>query len=113
MNLVEGDRGVIVIDPLKSAEPPRRPPGLHRPGPRHRLTLHNDALTHRTVTDPRTPAGLTVTLTKPEPLAVLAGRVLDTISTTGSPALLSSAQPPVLLLESSPPWGEGFLALQG
>lgn len=58
-------------------------------GSHHRLTLHNGALTHRTVTDPRTPAGLTLTLTKPQLLAVLAGRAPDTISTAGSPALLS------------------------
>ncbi|MFZ3499113.1 alkyl/aryl-sulfatase [Streptomyces sp. 5.8] len=56
---------------------------------RHRLTLHNGALTHRTVIDPRTPAGLTLTLTKPQLLAVLAGQAPDTISTSGSPALLS------------------------
>ncbi|MFI5861080.1 alkyl/aryl-sulfatase [Streptomyces sp. NPDC051546] len=56
---------------------------------RHRLTLHNGALTHRTVTDPRTPAGLTLTLTKPQLLAVLAGKAPDTLSTAGSPALLS------------------------
>ncbi|MFF3217074.1 alkyl/aryl-sulfatase [Streptomyces sp. NPDC002886] len=56
---------------------------------RHRLTLHNGALTHRTVTDPRTPAGLTLTLTKPQLLAVLAGRAPDSLSTEGSPALLS------------------------
>ncbi|MCX5123787.1 alkyl/aryl-sulfatase [Streptomyces sp. NBC_00347] len=58
-------------------------------GSHHRLTLHNGALTHRTVTDPRTPAGLTLTLTKPQLLAVLAGRAPDSISTAGSPALLS------------------------
>ncbi|MER5759510.1 alkyl sulfatase dimerization domain-containing protein [Streptomyces sp. NPDC002082] len=58
-------------------------------GSHHRLTLHNGALTHRTVTDPRTPAGLTLTLTKPQLLAVLAGRAPDSISTVGSPALLS------------------------
>ncbi|MGW5394960.1 alkyl/aryl-sulfatase [Streptomyces sp. NPDC003952] len=56
---------------------------------RHRLTLHNGALTHRKVTDPRTPAGLTLTLTKPQLLAVLAGKAPDTLSTSGSPALLS------------------------
>lgn len=57
-------------------------------GSHHRLTLHNGALTHRTVTDPRTPAGLTLTLTKPQLMAVLAGRTPDGISTTGSPDLL-------------------------
>lgn len=58
-------------------------------GAHHRLTLHNGALTHRRVTDPRTPAGLTLTLTKPQLVAVLAGRAPDTLSTAGSPALLS------------------------
>ncbi|MFB6520194.1 alkyl/aryl-sulfatase [Streptomyces sp. NPDC056401] len=58
-------------------------------GSHHRLTLHNGALTHRPVTAPRTPAGLTLTLTKPQLLAVLAGRAPDTISTAGSPVLLS------------------------
>lgn len=55
---------------------------------RLRLTLHNGALTHRTVTGPRTPAGLTLTLTKPQLLAVLAGKTPDGIATEGSPALL-------------------------
>ncbi|MFE4636246.1 alkyl/aryl-sulfatase [Streptomyces sp. NPDC056773] len=58
-------------------------------GAHHRLTLHNGALTHRRVTDPRTPAGLTLTLTKPQLVAVLAGQAPDTLSTAGSPALLS------------------------
>ncbi|MFE9564258.1 alkyl/aryl-sulfatase [Streptomyces sp. NPDC006487] len=58
-------------------------------GGHHRLTLHHGALTHRTVTDPRTPAGLTLTLTKPQLLAVLAGRTPDGISTKGSPELLA------------------------
>ncbi|WP_415957322.1 alkyl/aryl-sulfatase [Streptomyces sp. 021-4] len=47
---------------------------------RHRLTLHNGALTHRTADRPgapRTPAGLTLTLTKPQLLSVLAGGGLD------------------------------------
>ncbi|MFF3839440.1 alkyl/aryl-sulfatase [Streptomyces sp. NPDC001930] len=58
-------------------------------GRRHRLTLHNGALTHRAVTEPRTPAGLTLTLTKPQLLGVLAGKGLDGITTTGDPALLA------------------------
>lgn len=58
-------------------------------GSHHRLTLHNGALTHRTVTGPRTPAGLTLTLTKPQLLAALAGRTPDGVSTTGSPELLA------------------------
>ncbi|MFE6893909.1 alkyl/aryl-sulfatase [Streptomyces sp. NPDC057694] len=56
---------------------------------RHRLTLHNGALTHRTVTTPRTEAALTLTLTKPQLLGVLAGKGLDGITTTGDPSLLT------------------------
>ncbi|MER5306752.1 alkyl sulfatase dimerization domain-containing protein [Streptomyces sp. NPDC002773] len=57
---------------------------------RHRLTLHNGALTHRTLRrEPRTPAGLTLTLTKPQLLGVLAGKGLDGITTDGDPALLT------------------------
>ncbi|MEU3395935.1 alkyl/aryl-sulfatase [Streptomyces filamentosus] len=59
-------------------------------GARHRLTLHNGALTHRTLTgEPRTPAGLTLTLTKPQLLGVLAGKGLDGVTTEGDPALLT------------------------
>ncbi|MCX5227172.1 alkyl/aryl-sulfatase [Streptomyces sp. NBC_00233] len=58
-------------------------------GRRHRLTLHNGALTHRVVTEPRSPAGLTLTLTEPQLLGVLAGKGLDGITTTGDPALLA------------------------
>ncbi|MET9932658.1 MULTISPECIES: alkyl sulfatase dimerization domain-containing protein [unclassified Streptomyces] len=57
---------------------------------RHRLTLHNGALTHRTLRGtPRTPAGLTLTLTKPQLLGVLAGKGLDGITTDSDPALLT------------------------
>ncbi|MFB7339142.1 alkyl/aryl-sulfatase [Streptomyces hydrogenans] len=57
---------------------------------RHRLTLHNGALTHRTQGGtPRTPAGLTLTLTRPQLLGVLAGQGLDGITTDGDPALLA------------------------
>ncbi|MGW6541069.1 alkyl/aryl-sulfatase [Streptomyces sp. NPDC055051] len=56
---------------------------------RHRLTLHNGALTHRTLDGaPRTPAGLTLTLTKPQLLGVLAGKGLEGVTTDGDPALL-------------------------
>lgn len=57
---------------------------------RHRLTLHNGALTHRALRrEPRTPAGLTLTLTKPQLLGVLAGKGLDGTTTDGDPALLT------------------------
>ncbi|MGW6941591.1 alkyl/aryl-sulfatase [Streptomyces xanthophaeus] len=57
---------------------------------RHRLTLHNGALTHRTRGSvPRTPAGLTLTLTKPQLLGALAGKGLDGITTNGDPLLLT------------------------
>ncbi|WP_331772553.1 MBL fold metallo-hydrolase (plasmid) [Embleya sp. NBC_00888] len=58
---------------------------------RHRLTLHNGALTHRdTPLDraPKTSAGLTLTLTKPQLLGILAGKPLDGVHTDGDPALL-------------------------
>ncbi|MEV5899808.1 alkyl sulfatase dimerization domain-containing protein [Streptomyces sp. NPDC052127] len=59
---------------------------------RHRLTLHNGALTHRGVPAgqaPRSPAGLTLTLTRPQLLGVLAGKGLDGVTTDGDPALLA------------------------
>ncbi|WP_328946028.1 MBL fold metallo-hydrolase [Streptomyces sp. NBC_00250] len=57
---------------------------------RHRLTLHNGALTHRTVAgEPRTPAGLTLTLTKARLLGVLAGKGLDGVVVDGDPELLA------------------------
>ncbi|QMU71678.1 alkyl/aryl-sulfatase [Streptacidiphilus sp. P02-A3a] len=61
-------------------------------GRRHRLTLHNGALTHRAValdTAPKTPAQCTLTLTKPQLLGVLAGRGLDGIQHEGDPAVLA------------------------
>ncbi|MGW5862846.1 alkyl/aryl-sulfatase [Streptomyces sp. NPDC055239] len=56
---------------------------------RQRLTLHNGALTHRTVTIPKTEAGLTLTLTKPQLLGLLAGKDLDGVTTDGDSALLT------------------------
>lgn len=57
---------------------------------RLRLTLHNGALTHRPLSGaPRTPAGLTLTLTRPQLLGILAGKGLDGITTDGDPALLT------------------------
>ncbi|MFF7878379.1 alkyl/aryl-sulfatase [Streptomyces californicus] len=57
---------------------------------RHRLTLHNGALTHRTLAgEPRTPAGLTLTLTRPQLLGILAGQGLDGVTTDGDPAMLA------------------------
>ncbi|MEV6104022.1 alkyl sulfatase dimerization domain-containing protein [Streptomyces sp. NPDC051940] len=49
---------------------------------RHRLTLHNGALTHRAVDSPRTPAGLTLTLAKPQLLALLAGKGIEELGIT-------------------------------
>lgn len=60
---------------------------------RHRLTLHNGALTRRATTDAspaRTPADLTLTLTKPQLLGVFAGRGLDGIGTEGDPKVLAT-----------------------
>ncbi|WP_433398945.1 alkyl/aryl-sulfatase [Streptomyces sp. CA-146814] len=64
--------------------------GPGRAGTRHRLTLHNGALTHREATaPPRTPAGLTLTLTKAQLLGLLAGRSTDELGITaeGDPGL--------------------------
>lgn len=59
---------------------------------RHRLTLHNGALTHRSAPQdepPHTDAGLTLTLTKPQLLGILAGKGLTGVKTDGDPSLLS------------------------
>ncbi|MGW0565041.1 alkyl sulfatase C-terminal domain-containing protein [Streptomyces sp. NPDC003016] len=65
---------------------------------RHRLTLHNGALTRRSVPDGspvRTPAQLTLTLTKPQLLGVLAGKGLEGVGQEGDPqALTGQAVPP-------------------
>ncbi|MER5201814.1 alkyl sulfatase dimerization domain-containing protein [Streptomyces sp. NPDC002825] len=60
-------------------------------GERRRLTLHNGALTHRVVAEPRTPAGLTLTLGKAQLLGLLAGKSLQElgIGVEGDPALLA------------------------
>ncbi len=61
------------------------------PGDRHRLTLAHGALTHRTVPEgraPRTPADLTLTLTKPQLLGLLAGGGLEGIDHDGDPGAL-------------------------
>ena len=58
---------------------------------RHRLILRNGALTHRAkplAEAHREPAALTLTLTKPQLLGVLAGRGLDGVTVEGDPALL-------------------------
>ncbi|MEV8586623.1 alkyl sulfatase dimerization domain-containing protein [Streptomyces sp. NPDC051180] len=59
-------------------------------GERRRLTLHNGALTHRVVAEPRTPAGLALTLGKVQLLGLLAGRDLQElgVGVEGDPALL-------------------------
>ncbi|MFD9242806.1 alkyl/aryl-sulfatase [Streptomyces sp. NPDC059556] len=59
---------------------------------RHRLTLHNGALTHRSAPvgeQPRTQPGLTVSLTRAQLLGVLAGEGLGGATTTGDPDLLA------------------------
>ncbi|WTW96705.1 MBL fold metallo-hydrolase [Streptomycetaceae bacterium NBC_01309] len=59
---------------------------------RHRLTLRNGVLTHRdTPADqaPKKPAGLTLTLTKPQLLGILAGKGLAGVQTDGDPELLT------------------------
>ncbi|WP_327673856.1 alkyl/aryl-sulfatase [Kitasatospora sp. NBC_00458] len=58
---------------------------------RYRLTLQNGVLTHRAAPldrAPRTPAGLTLTLTRPQLLGVLAGGSPDGIAAEGDPALI-------------------------
>jgi alkyl sulfatase BDS1-like metallo-beta-lactamase superfamily hydrolase len=60
---------------------------------RYRLTLRHGALTHRVTPlgeEPRSPAGLTLTLTKPELLGLLAGLGLDTVDHEGDPGLLTA-----------------------
>jgi alkyl sulfatase BDS1-like metallo-beta-lactamase superfamily hydrolase len=63
-------------------------------GRRHRLTLHNGTLTHRVLRQEapsgpsRPPAGLTLALTKPELVGLLAGQGLDKVEHTGDPGLL-------------------------
>ncbi|MER5770880.1 alkyl sulfatase dimerization domain-containing protein [Streptomyces sp. NPDC001985] len=59
---------------------------------RHRITLHNGALTHRAYPlyhTPRTGAGLTLTLTRPQLLGILGGKGLEGVRTEGDPALLA------------------------
>ncbi|GJF32757.1 beta-lactamase-like protein [Kitasatospora sp. NE20-6] len=56
-------------------------------GHRHRLTLRNGALTHRATTV-EAPVDLTLTLTKPQLLGLLAGSGLDGIRHEGDPAVL-------------------------
>ncbi|MCM2413043.1 hypothetical protein LNW71_15710 [Streptomyces sp. RKAG290] len=60
---------------------------------RHRLTLHNGAPTQRATEDAapaRTPASLSLTLTRPQLLGVFAGRGLDGIATEGDPQVLAT-----------------------
>ncbi|MFJ6578715.1 alkyl/aryl-sulfatase [Streptomyces sp. NPDC091368] len=60
-------------------------------GELRRLTLRHGVLTHRVVAEPRTPAGLTLTLAKAQLLGLLAGRSLQElgIGVEGDPALLA------------------------
>ncbi|MFI8083185.1 alkyl/aryl-sulfatase [Kitasatospora sp. NPDC086009] len=58
---------------------------------RYRVTLRHGALTHRSFPAgdaPRSPAGLTLTLTRPQLLGLLAGQALDTVRHEGDPGLL-------------------------
>ena len=58
---------------------------------RHRLTLHNGALTHRSypIEDAaKSPAGLTITLTRTHLLGLLGGKVADGMTDEGDPKLL-------------------------
>ncbi len=60
-------------------------------GDRHRLTLRNGALTHRAAplsTAPKNPSDLTLTLTKPQLLGLLAGKGMDGVRSEGDPAVL-------------------------
>ncbi|MFJ9084126.1 alkyl/aryl-sulfatase [Streptomyces sp. NPDC102384] len=57
---------------------------------RHRLTLHNGALTHRTTAAAKPSADLTLTLTKPQLLGILAGKGLDGVSVDGDPKALAT-----------------------
>nr|WP_237330975.1 alkyl sulfatase C-terminal domain-containing protein [Streptomyces sp. BA2] len=59
---------------------------------RHRLTLHNGALTHRATDQAKSPnnaPGLSLALTKPQLLGVLAGKGLEGVTTEGDQALLT------------------------
>ncbi|MFJ8660571.1 alkyl/aryl-sulfatase [Streptomyces sp. NPDC093795] len=60
-------------------------------GRRHRLTLRNGALTHRSRdagSPPPTPAGLTLTVTKPQLIGLLAGQGIDEVEHEGDLGLL-------------------------
>ncbi|MGX1267480.1 alkyl/aryl-sulfatase [Streptomyces phaeoluteigriseus] len=60
-------------------------------GLRHRLTLRNGVLTHRSGSagsPPRTPAGLTLTVTKPELIGLLAGQGVEDVEHEGDLSLL-------------------------
>jgi alkyl sulfatase BDS1-like metallo-beta-lactamase superfamily hydrolase len=61
-------------------------------GHRHRLTLRNGALTHRSTslgTTPKAPADLALTLTRPQLLGLLAGKGLTGVQHQGDPAVLA------------------------
>jgi alkyl sulfatase BDS1-like metallo-beta-lactamase superfamily hydrolase len=60
-------------------------------GFRHRLTLHNGALTHRPMdadSPPRTPAGLTLTVSRPQLIGLLAGQGAEEAEHDGDLGLL-------------------------
>ena len=67
--------------------------GLHRPGTRHRMTLSNGALIHWANPAPGG-TDLTLTLTKPQLLGMLAGNGLEGIQTQRRPGSVAPAPRP-------------------
>jgi alkyl sulfatase BDS1-like metallo-beta-lactamase superfamily hydrolase len=64
---------------------------LPEEGCRHRLNLHNGALTHRPVdadSPPRAPAGLTLTVSRPQLIGLLAGQGVEEVEHDGDLGLL-------------------------
>ncbi|MFE2290844.1 alkyl/aryl-sulfatase [Streptomyces sp. NPDC059452] len=85
---------LVITDASPSPSPfpsPSPSPSPSSSSSRHRLTLRNGALTHRTAgpgAGSWAPAGLTLTLTKPQLLSVLAGEGLAGIEQSGDASLL-------------------------
>ncbi|WP_307710263.1 alkyl sulfatase C-terminal domain-containing protein [Streptomyces sp. V1I6] len=62
---------------------------LPEEGRRHRLTLHKGALTHRPVdADSPPPAGLTLTVSRPQLIGLLAGQGVEEVEHDGDLGLL-------------------------